>query len=233
MKNEFKALFSSDTMITETLNLNYQLLNSGSLEKRPLIIFLHGAGERGSDNEKQLFMGVSDIIENSKLLGEDPILLVPQCPIGYQWVEVNWGDSSHTQPKEISRPLQIVMNLVDSLIQDLPIDLNRIYITGLSMGGFGTWDYVVRKPDLFAAAIPICGGADESTLKKIANVPLWVFHGSLDNIVLPIRSRNAVNELKKNGSNVLYTEYPDASHNCWTRTYKNKSVYEWLFKQRR
>ena len=218
VKKEHKDLFTAGAIITDSLNLKYQLLNSGSSQKRPLIIFLHGAGERGSDNKKQLTWGISDIIEHSKKLDEDPIILVPQCPEEFRWVEVNWEDSSHHQSQEVSKPLQIVMNLVDSLIQELPVDLNRIYITGISMGGFGTWDYIVRDPDLFAAAIPICGGADESTLKAIVNMPLWVFHGSLDTIVLPLRSRNAVNELKKMGSKVLYTEYKDATHNSWTRT---------------
>jgi predicted peptidase len=233
MKNEYKSLFTAGSIVTESLNLKYQLLNSGSLEKKPLIIFLHGAGERGSDNEKQLLWGVSDIIKHSRKLGEDPIILVPQCPEEFRWVEVNWEDSIHIQPHEASKPLQIVMNLVDSLIQELPIDLNRIYITGISMGGFGTWDYIVRDPSLFAAAIPICGGADIASLKTIKDLPLWVFHGTLDSIVLPTRSRNAVNELKKLGSSVLFTEYSDATHNSWTRTYENQHVLEWLFKQKK
>lgn len=233
MKAEHVNLFTSGSVTADSITLKYQLYNSGSLKKRPLILFLHGAGERGNDNQKQLSWGVNDIINHSISLGEDPILLAPQCPEGFRWVEVNWQDSSHSQPIEPSKPLKIVMNLVDSLINKLAIDTNRMYLTGISMGGFGTWDYLIRNPELFAAAIPICGGVDETKLNAIVSVPVWVFHGSLDTVVLTSRSRNAVSELKKLGSKVLYTEYSELSHNVWSKTYENLNVLKWLFNQKK
>jgi predicted peptidase len=194
---------------------------------------LHGAGQRGNDNESQLKWGVFDIIEQSLKLGEDPIVFIPQCPEDFRWVEVHWGDSSHSMPKNPSKPLGAVMKMIDSLIIELPIDSNRIYLTGMSMGGFGTWDLMMREPNLFAAAVPVCGGADNSKLVTIKHIPLWVFHGNDDTVVLPERSQIDVRRLKELGADVIYTEFSEVGHNSWTPAYSQKELYQWLFKQRK
>ena len=121
---------------------------------------------------------------------------------------------------------------LDQLIAKKPIDTRRIYLTGLSMGGYGTWDLIARQPERFAAAIPICGGGDPATAERIKHIPLWVFHGDADSAVKVSRSRDMVAALKQAGGEPKYTEYEGVGHDSWTRTYKSPEIYEWLFSQR-
>ena len=160
-------------------------------------------------------------------------LLVPQCP-----PEIRWGGSSkdwqtlyQTEP---TVPGRMVLEMVEKMLQDHPdIDPKRVYITGLSMGGFGAFDLMMRRPDLFAAGLPICGGGDPRYAEKIKNIPLWVFHGGLDDVVLPRCSRQIVDALEKVGGKVKYTEYSTMYHDIWNVTYYNPEVLEWLFAQRK
>ncbi len=228
------TVFSSGIIANDSLEIGYRFYDSKSPEKRPLIVYLHGAGERGNDNKRTFKWAVRDIMIHSKALGEDPIILVPQCPSDRRWVEVNWSSTSHKQTVEPSIPLQLTMNLLDSIITTNPsVDKQRIYLMGMSMGGFGTWDWITRQPELFAAAIPICGGADEASLENVKTLPIWVFHGSNDNVVLPERSRRAVATLRLYNSPVQYTEYVGVDHNSWTPTYSNRAVFEWLFSKKK
>ncbi len=205
--------------------------NYDSTKKYPLILFLHGAGERGNDNEKQLTY-IDKYFENEYFRRAYPaFILVPQCPKDKRWVEVSWSLPAHTIPEKISEPLGLTMDLLFKLIDSLPIDTNRIYITGLSMGGFGVWDAIARYPNLFAAAVPICGGADLNTAKKIKDIPIWVFHGSEDKVVTVERSRKMVAELKKYGSNVKYTEFPKTGHLSWNKAYATPGLWDWMFEQ--
>jgi predicted peptidase len=126
-----------------------------------------------------------------------------------------------------------VLGLIDELKNTQPIDTKRIYITGLSMGGYGVWDAIQRRPDLFAAAAPICGGGDPILAKQIQFVQLWVFHGDKDDTVKVERSRQMVKALKDVGTEVKFTEYKDVGHDSWTQTYKDPALYEWLFAQRK
>src|SRR5947209_5794838 len=178
--------------------LPYRLLKPAMIEdgkKYPLVIFLHGAGERGTDNEKQLVHGVPQFVANRE---KYPCFLVaPQCPDGKKWVEVDWSADSHTQPKEPGEVGKLAIGLIEQSIKDRPVDPKRVYLTGLSMGGYGTWDILARRPELFAAAAPVCGGADEATAAKIKDIPIWVFHGAKDTAVKPARSRNMVAALEK------------------------------------
>src|SRR5262249_52824913 len=112
-------------------------------------------------------------------------------------------------------------------------DQKRIYVTGLSMGGYGTWDVIGRRPDLFAAAVPVCGGGDETQAATIARVPIWAFHGARDGVVKPARSWNMVAALKKAGGHPGYTEYPDVGHDSWVPTYRDPVLFQWLFAQKR
>jgi predicted peptidase len=157
--------------------------------------------------------------------------VAPQCPDGKRWVEVDWALDSHKQPEE-SISLTLTRELLASLQKEYRIDSKRFYVTGLSMGGYGTWDLITRTPDLFAAAAPICGGADETLAAKVTKLPIWVFHGDKDGVVKPLRSRNMVAAIEKAGGKPKYTEYPGVDHNSWTQTYANPEFMAWLFAQR-
>ncbi len=202
-------------------------------EKLPLLIFFHGAGERGDDNQRQLFHGTADIMRIAGSKGVPLIVVAPQCPNGQQWVDTPWGDLSHTMPKEPSAPMRLSIGLLKELAAELPVDPDRVYVSGLSMGGFGTWDIVQRMPDYFAAAIPVCGGGDTAEAAKLKDLPIWCFHGSEDGVVKPKRSRDMIAAIKEAGGDPKYTEYPGVGHNSWTATYRDPEVLGWLFKQRR
>ncbi len=203
-------------------------------EKRyPLVLFLHGAGERGTDNEKQII--------HIKKLFSDPenrakyqaFVVAPQCPEGKKWVEVDWSAKSHTISAEPSWAMSNTIDLVEDIIEHYPIDTTRIYVTGLSMGGYGTWDIISRYPDKFAAAIAICGGGDEKMAQKIKNIPIWAFHGSNDKVVPVSRSRNMVNAIKLAGGIPKYTEYKGVGHGSWVKAYNEKNLLDWLFEQKK
>jgi predicted peptidase len=218
----------------EGASLPYRLLTPSKIEegkKYPLVIFLHGAGERGTDNEKQLVHGIPDFVKNRDKY--PAFVIVPQCPENQKWADVDWTAKTHTLPKEPSAPAKLLLALLETFIKEKPVDTNRIYLTGLSMGGYGTWDLIARKPDLFAAAAPVCGGGDEATAPKIKHIPLWVFHGDKDTVVLPERSRNMVEAIKKAGGNPKYTEYKGVGHNSWVKAYSDPEFFAWLFAQKR
>lgn len=198
----------------------------------PLLLFLHGAGERGYDNEKQLIHG-SRFLDSALQQKHPCIVLAPQCPPGKRWVEVSWKLPAHTQPEQPSDAFRLLLPLLDSLVKNLPVDTNRIYVTGLSMGGFGTWELLQRYPNKFAAAAPVCGGGDETKAKTIAHIPVWAFHGAKDKVVIPDRSRNMIKAMKKAGGKPKYTEYATLQHNSWDSTYTNSKLYDWLFAQSR
>jgi predicted peptidase len=200
----------------------------------PLVIFLHGAGERGRDNKAQLVHGIRDFASDEARKKHPCFLLVPQCPPEpRRWVEVDWSARSHTMPKEPSEPARLVLAVIDQLRKDHRIDEKRIYLTGLSMGGYGTWDLIARRPDLFAAGLPVCGGGDPATAEKLAKVPIWAFHGDKDTVVRPERSREMIAAIEKAGGKPKYTEYKGVGHDSWTRTYANKEVLDWLFAQKK
>jgi predicted peptidase len=129
--------------------------------------------------------------------------------------------------------MALTFELLDDFIASYSIDESRIYAMGVSMGGFGTWDIIARKPDLFAAAAPICGGGDEATAPSIAHIPIWTFHGDKDDAVKVERSRNMVAALKSAGGNPRYTEYPGVGHDAWTPALNDLELFSWLFSQRK
>ena len=202
--------------------------------KYSLILFLHGAGERGTDNQAQLKHGVTQMLDYIRKHGEKVVVIVPQCPAGKQWVDTPWSATSHTIPEQPSVPMAMVMKLLDAKIKEFNVDEKRLYVTGISMGGYGTWDLISRQPDRFAAAIPVCGGADLACAERLKNLPLNVFHGDSDTTVPTIRSRNMVKALKDAGSrNVTYHEFYNCGHNSWTPAYNDSRTWEWLFEQRK
>lgn len=202
-------------------------------QKYPLVLFLHGAGERGTDNDKQLVHGVPSFASPENRKKHPCFLVAPQCPEGARWVEVDWSADSHRQPKEPSEPLRLTLEMIDNLTKVLPIDTQRIYVTGLSMGGYGVWDLLARRPDLFAAGVPVCGGGDEEQAARIAPLPVWAFHGAKDGAVKVARSRNMIAALKKAGGEPKYTEYPNEGHASWVPAYRDPEMFTWLFAQKR
>lgn len=216
--------------------LKYRLLKPQdySPSKRyPLVVFLHGAGERGDDNLAQLKHGMRDFCDPELRTKFPCYVLAPQCPKGQKWADVDWTRSSVTLPDAISPSMNLVFAVVDTMLEDAAIDKNRIYITGLSMGGYGTWDAMYRRPEMFAAALPICGGGDTVTAKKIHQIPTWCFHGDQDRAVRVEFSRDMIAALKAAGGQPKYTEYPGVGHDSWTTTYANPQVHQWMFSQRR
>ncbi|MBX9679853.1 MAG: dienelactone hydrolase family protein [Gemmataceae bacterium] len=217
--------------------LPYRLLKPAKIEdgkKYPLVLFLHGAGERGDNNEAQLVHGSGLFLKPKNREAYPAFVLFPQCPNNKRWVEVDWGQkTTHKQPSEPSLPMGLTKAVVDELIKDQPIDSKRIYVMGLSMGGFGTWDWAARYPELTAAIAPICGGADDSTAEKLKTIPAWAFHGTDDTAVWPQRSRSMVDALKKAGGTVRYSEYEKVGHFSWGRAFDEPELLPWMFAQKK
>jgi predicted peptidase len=231
-----RGRFEGRTFKGTAIELPYRLLSPKTVEpgeKYPLVVFLHGAGERGTDNEIQLIHGMNDFASDAVMDKYPAFVIAPQCPSERKWVEVDWTLEAHTIPEEPSLPLAATFELIDSLQKALPIDDSRIYITGLSMGGYGTWDALARKPDLFAAAAPICGGGDPAVAARFKDVPLWAFHGDQDTAVKPHRSREMIAALKAAGGEPKYAEYRGVGHDSWAQTYANPELYAWMFAQRK
>ena len=201
----------------------------------PLIVFLHGAGERGNDNEAQLaHPDVLNLISDEVAAKHPCFLVAPQCPNDRRWAEVDWSQTTpHQTPAEPSLPMRLTLELLDSLQKEFSIDPSRRYATGLSMGGYGTFDLLVRRPTQFAAAVPLCGGADDSKAREIGGAALWIFHGNQDGAVPVARSRSIVAALKKADIPVKYTEYDGAGHDIWKRVYREAELPEWLFSKSR
>jgi len=185
-------------------------------KKWPLLVFLHGAGERGDDLNLLKLHGPPKLIAAGRKF--EAIVVAPQVPKGEFW-------NPHG-----------VKALVDTLRAQHRVDADRIYLTGLSMDGFGTFDTIAQYPGVFAAGIPICGGAGITVLKfdAIREMPVWIFHGAKDSTVPVQLSEMAANFFKRlKAPHVKLTVYPEAGHNSWTQTYDNPEVWDWLFAQRR
>jgi predicted peptidase len=219
-------------------------------KKYPLVVFLHGWGERGSDNRSQFSNW--GLFPNEAARRKYPCFVVlPQCPRNSFWfswaedaakraeVEKNFPTSfwrvwaEGNQKERLAGPNQVVLNIIAELVCDFSIDADRIYIGGISMGGIGTWDLITAKPDLFAAAFPICGGGDPAKADRLVSLPIWAFHGAADDVVLPDRSRVMIAAIKKAGGHPRYTEYPGVKHESWLNAYQEPDLLPWLFAQKR
>ena len=215
--------------------LSYRLLfpDSDTLRRYPLVIFLHGSGERGSDNEAQLKWGVMNFAADQNMIQHPAIVVAPQCPEKSSWSNFSRGKIStdiHLQSPE-TKPMELLIGLIHQLIKTMRVDSNRIYITGLSMGGFGTFDAIERYPNLFAAAVAVCGGGDISKAASIAHIPIWIFHGAEDPAVNPAYSREMVQALTAAGAHPGFTEYPEVGHFSWLGAYSDALMMEWMFRQ--
>ena len=198
-----------------------------------LVLFLHGAGERGNDNVAQLKHGVGPILDFFARKGDPVCLLAPQCPAGRKWVEVDWSAASHLMPPEASVFMRLALELVEQTIRTRNVDPSRVYVTGLSMGGFGTWDAISRRPDLFAAAMPICGGGDPHQVWRFRTIPVFAVHGDADRVVPTARSRAMVAALWSVNGCVSYTEYPGCGHNSWGPAFSDDALLTRFFSQAR
>lgn len=224
----------------EGKKLPYRILFPEEYDKTktyPLILVLHGAGERGNDNTKQLTHGGKLFLDSVAREKYPAIVVFPQCPENEYWASVKIDrkqspmvlDFDYTRP--ISTPLSTVMGLMHELIQNESVDSGRIYITGLSMGGMGTFEAVHRYPQMFACAMPICGGGDSQSYSK-SKTPFWVFHGSIDAVVDVKYSHAMVAKLKKSKMKVNYSEYPGVNHNSWDNAFAEPAFLPWMFSHR-
>lgn len=218
-KNQSSALKIKTLDAKLPVKLSYLISvpeNYDQQEKWPLLLFLHGAGERGDDIEMVKRHGPPKLVEAGRDL---PFIVVaPQCPENRWW-----------EPMSLSA-------LLDDVESNYQVDKSRIYVTGLSMGGFGTWSLAAHSPERFAAIAPICGGGDSfSTAYRIKNqIPIWVFHGAKDSVVPLKRSEEIVNAFKRlKVDDVKFTIYPNAGHDSWTTTYNNDKLYDWMLQQKR
>ncbi|MCK5861994.1 MAG: prolyl oligopeptidase family serine peptidase [Candidatus Hydrogenedentes bacterium] len=213
---------SFNTEVIKSVEVNYLLYipdtYAVSQKKWPLILFLHGAGERGNNLKMVEMHGPpKQIAQENKTF---PFLVVsPQCP------EDEWWSSG--------KQIDTLSALLDHIVATYRVDEDKIYVTGLSMGGFGTWRLACEYPDRFAAIAPICGRGDPYVARALPHLPVWVFHGAKDSVVPLQASREMVDALKKVGGNVKFTVYPDAGHNSWSETYNNPALYQWFLKHTR
>ncbi len=236
-----KDLYVARTYVNaDGQKLPYRLLTPTKIEpgkRYPLVLFLHGIGERGTDNVRQLLWGAGEFAKPENRRKYPCFVVAPQCPPNGLWVGRELKDllgPSFALSKKPSQPMALVLGLVNKLVaHDLPVDASRVYVTGLSLGGFGTWDLIERRPGFFAAAIPICGRGDPAQAAKLKKLPIWVFHGGADPIVPPKCSKEMVAAIRKAGGSPKITIYPGVGHNSWSATYANPEVVAWLFAQKR
>ncbi len=220
-----KHVKSSDSQKKFSFNITFQMeyllflpesYAQSTNQKFPLILFLHGAGERGSDLDSVKRHGIPKIVETNP---DFPFIAVsPQCPDD-SW----WTSELHT-----------INGLIEEVVEKYQVDTSRIYLTGLSMGGFGTWSLASMYPERFAAIAPVCGGGEvRQILRSLVEMPIWTFHGQKDDVIPFSRSEEIVTTLKKHGSSIKFTIYPEARHDSWTKTYDNPELYKWFLKHSR
>lgn len=202
----------------EELDLGYILYLPTEYEKTdrsfPLVLFLHGAGERGDDLEKIKLHGIPRLISEGRTF---PFICVaPQCPNEGYWDRPEYVSSLISLTKEVEREHRV--------------DFNRIYGTGLSMGGLGTLAMAIRNPKLFSAIIPICGGAEMENIHRLSELPIWLFHGDRDDVIPLDNSISIYQNLRLVNEHVFLTVYGDVYHDSWTQTYENDDIYDWLLK---
>ncbi|MCD4823024.1 MAG: dienelactone hydrolase family protein, partial [Phycisphaerae bacterium] len=218
----------------------YELLKPEKIEKGkvyPLVLLLHGAGSRGNNNKQSRFAGgiIHKVMLAPEMRKKHPcFMLLPQCRKGKQWVNAPWTakTSSPTAAKP-SDQMQMAILALQKIVRQNPIDTNRIYLTGVSMGGYGSWELATRYPQWFAALVPVCGGGDERLAHRLLGMPIWAFHGSKDRAVPVCRSRIMIEAIRKAGGKAKYTEIKGAGHNVWTPAYTRNDVFLWMFKHKK
>lgn len=239
------------------INMPYRLAlpdNYDPEKTYPLLVFLHGRGERGTDNTDKMFSGIGLFNNRHSILSPEnrqrfpAIILVPQCSDfsnDQEWA--HWignspeqpfaglgDDGSYHQHPQPSASGAAALELIDTTIANYSVDRSRVYITGISMGGFGTWEFSSRRPELFAAAVPMAGYSDLNTAERIKDIPFWIFHGDADEYNPVQGSRNMAGKLKMLGADVRYTELPGLRHvESFRVAWQDKDILPWLFSQSR
>ena len=217
--------------------LPYRLLKPLNYEadkKYPLVIFLHGSGERGNDNEAQLKNAASIFLEEEIREKYPAFVIAPQCPENDRWSLRKEGDITERYwlSEEPSESMKLLLELIETMKESYNIDEKRLYATGLSMGGQGTYDLLLRNPDTFAAAVVVCSFTDIRKVDALSNTPLWIFHGEDDDTVPVDNARVMVNALETIGAKPRYTEYPETGHNSWDKAFNEEKLFPWLFKKK-
>lgn len=223
-------------------SIHYRVLfpeNFDSTRQYPVIFFLHGSGERGTDNEIQLTHGGKLFLSDSVRRSFPAIVIFPQCPPDDRWANVTYVDGQtgvnrfkFQKGGKPTETMHALLGLVNSILKKSYVKKDQVYVGGLSMGGMGTFEILRRKPKMFAAAFAICGGDHIGNVKKYRNVPLWIFHGGKDDVVPSALSKNIADHLKIIGREVKFTLYPDANHNSWDATFAEPQLLPWLFSHR-
>ena len=235
-------LLHENNMKRETITNDQGLLrycqavcNEDKPGRSAILVFLHGIGERGSENLANIRLAVPDILKQIDAAGEKVVLLAPQCPDDQLWAARHFGGAEAKLAEKPRQALGMVPVLIRKKIGEFDADPDRVYITGLSLGGYGTWELMERYgTGLFAAGVTCSGGGDPAQAEKMKDLPVWIFHGGADQTLPVMLSRRMYTALKEAGSDcVFYTEYPECPHDCWTRTYRNPEVWKWLFSQKR
>jgi predicted peptidase len=211
--------------------------NYNPSKKYPLILFLHGAGERGNDNEAQLVHGSSLFLQDSIREQFPAFVVFPQCQAASYWSNVNITTDSVSKKRtfefhtggEPTIAMQMLEKLIVQLKKDYSIDKKRMYVGGLSMGGMGTFELVRRNPSLFAAAFPICGGAHPATAPLLLKTNWWIFHGLKDDVVDPEFSKKMADAIERRGGQMRLSLFPNANHNSWDSAFAEKGLLPWLF----
>lgn len=238
-----KSQYEKHWFVKDGDTLPYRLLlpeNYDAKKKYPLVLFLHGAGERGSDNEKQLVHGASVFLRDSVRKNYPAIVVFPQCGADSYWSNVQFrfdsaGKRTFVYPSGAAptKAMSLLIELIDELGDEFRLDKKQMYVGGLSMGGMGTFELVSRKPKKFAAAFPICGGGNDSLAGKMTKPAWWIFHGMKDNVVPPSLSEEMAAAIKAKGGRVKLTLYPNANHNSWDPAFAEPELLKWLFGQRK
>ncbi|EKF56450.1 hypothetical protein I215_02968 [Galbibacter marinus] len=237
-----EQLYKEASLVRQNDTLNYRILlpeNFSENQTYPLLLFLHGAGERGSDNKAQLTHGSTLFTAQENRSNFPAIVIFPQCPKDDYWSNVDIDRSKQSiqlefnSQKEATTALTLVMELLNEQLDQPYVNKDRVYVAGLSMGAMGTFEILSRMPTTFAAAIPICGAGNTALAEKYAQVPLWVFHGAKDNVVAPLYSLEMVEALLKAGGYPKFTLYEDANHNSWDSAFAEPELLTWLFSKNR
>jgi len=215
----------------------YRLLSPPAPAERdawPLVIFLHGAGERGDDNRNQLRYLPELLAGDDARRRYACFCLAMQCPEGDKWVDVDWSHPSAPPSALDTQAMQALRTITAEVVASQPIDPGRIYLTGISMGGYGTWHWATAEPELFAAVAPICGGGDPNRAAALKNTPTWAVHGDQDDAVPYERSRHMIAAIERAGGLPLYSEPAGVGHHSWTPAYDPAfGLLDWMLQQRR
>ena len=234
-----EELYKEGFFVRDGDTLDYRILypkNFSDNTKYPLVLFLHGAGERGNGNQKQLIHG-SKLFASEEIRESFPaVVLFPQCPKEDYWSNATVDRSTYPiglkfpENDPPTKSMSLVMDFMDSMIAKPYISKEQVYVGGLSMGGMGTFEILSRKPDMFTAAFAICGAGNPILTKNYAQkVPLWIFHGAKDNVVKPQCSLDMVRAIIENGGTPNFNLYADDNHNSWDSAFAEPELIPWLF----